>query len=140
MGVERSAPAQRELHVEPHRRELAPRDRLTLIAALAPPTVWLAQLSLAGSLASWMCANGAEWPLRALTAAVLITCAWGGWHCWRHRAPEGPPPGGPRAETYARPTHDARRAVAWAGIAFAAFFTLLAFGVQIPGFILEPCS
>lgn len=140
MDLEGGASSERELRVEPNRRELAPADRLTLIAALAPPTAWLAQLSLAGSFAGWMCASGREWPLQALTGAVLLVSAWAGWHCWRHRNPRDRPPGGPGSALSSQPTHDARRAVAWAGVSLAAFFALLAFGVQIPGFILEPCS
>jgi hypothetical protein len=51
-----------------------------------------------------------------------------------------PPRREPGAEPYPQPTHAARRAVAWAGVGLATFFALLAVAVEIPGFILEPCS
>ena len=133
------------LDIDDKRPELTPSDRRLTIAAAATPIAWLLQLGLAHSLARWMCLAGTRWPVHALTAITVATALIAGLYCWRRRSGEELPErerGGDHggAEPWSPTARLSRRALAWSGFVLAAFFALLAFVTELPGFVLEPCA
>jgi len=105
------------------------RDGRLILAALAGPLAWLAQLGVGYGLVGPMCVARSRWWLHALTAAALACVGLGARHCWRGRAAPGDGAG-----------DAARRAIAWGGVGLAAFFALLVVGVDVPGWLLDPCE
>ena len=113
--------------IEPTRPELGPGDRLLLLAALAGPLAWFAQLCVGIAIVGDLCAAQTRWPFHATTAVALVACLAGTIVCWRRR---------PSART----TYDVpRRACASAGVLLGAFFALVIVALEIPGVVLDPC-
>ncbi|RIK92057.1 MAG: hypothetical protein DCC71_24695, partial [Proteobacteria bacterium] len=75
------------LAIEPKSPELDRADKLLVLAVVAPPLAWLAQLTAGISLAGWMCGAQTRWPLHVATALALAAAAAAGLHCWRASGP-----------------------------------------------------
>ena len=131
-----------EIRVDEHRPELSSPDRRLLIAALAGPLAWCAQLGFDLPLVNWMCHHGTRWPLHVVTLAALALTIWGLAVCWAQRSGErraSPAGEGDGEEEQRNAPAPVRRAVALFGIASGAFFLLLIVASDVLGLILEPC-
>lgn len=119
------------LVIAPKAPELDGTDKRLVLAVVAPPLAWLAQLTAGISLSAWMCGAQARWPLHVATAVALSIAAVAALHCARHRHAG--------AERDRGAFGGARRALAWTGLGLALLFGLLILAAMLPGLVLHPC-
>jgi hypothetical protein len=118
------------------REELAPLgavDAMVWSGALAPPVIWLGQLTASYALVQHACAARSMLSLHVVSAAAIVLIAALGataWVAWR------------RLSSDASEADRLRRArfMALFALGASALFLALAVATAIPNLLMEPCS
>jgi hydrogenase/urease accessory protein HupE len=110
-----------------------PRHWRGLLAGLAAPTAWLAQIEANYALVPWACAHRNRSVFLLVSLAALAVSVWGGlfaWRSWPHPEPlTGEPMGieGPRL-------------LFLLGVVMSLSFTVVVIASAVPALLLSPCE